>query len=101
MGSLDTVRSPSFTLSNQYQAGDLTLHHFDFYRLQEPGIMRQEIAEIITDPQAVVVIEWAEIVGDVLPAAQLLIRLTSTDENRRQLLFSYPDNLQYLIPLDA
>src|SRR6185312_5854101 len=41
MGSQDTVRSPSFTLSNEYRSGKLTLYHFDFYRLEDPGIMRR------------------------------------------------------------
>src|ERR1700712_1196496 len=62
MGSTDVVRSPSFTISNQYKAGSKTLYHFDFYRLFDPGIMRDELAEILQDPNAVVVVEWASIV---------------------------------------
>src|ERR1700679_221405 len=58
-GSGDTVSSPSFTLTNQYEAGDLTIYHFDFYRLLEAGIVRDELAEVLADPQAVVVVEWA------------------------------------------
>src|SRR5580704_17211515 len=67
MGSKDVVRSPSFTLSNEYQAGKLTLYHFDCFRLKELGIMRDELAEVLADPQAVVAVEWADIVEAVLP----------------------------------
>ncbi|PIZ61832.1 tRNA (adenosine(37)-N6)-threonylcarbamoyltransferase complex ATPase subunit type 1 TsaE, partial [Candidatus Saccharibacteria bacterium CG_4_10_14_0_2_um_filter_52_9] len=63
MASHDLVHSPSFTLSNQYKAGDLTLCHFDFYRLNDPGIMRNELAEVLKDSQAVVAVEWADIVA--------------------------------------
>jgi tRNA threonylcarbamoyladenosine biosynthesis protein TsaE len=101
MGSADAVRSPSFTLGNQYRAGDLTLYHFDFYRLDTPGIMRDELAEIIADPQAVVAVEWGKIVGDVLPARRLTIHIKALTENRRDLTFSYPDSLDYLVPYNT
>ena len=98
MGSKDAVRSPSFTLSNQYRAGKLTLYHLDFYRLKEPGIMRDELVEFINDPQAVVAVEWADIVENVLPADRLSITITATGETERRLDFAYPDKLQYLFP---
>ncbi len=97
MGSSDTVRSPSFTLSNQYATDTLTLYHFDFYRLYEPGIMREELAELLLDPQAVVAIEWATIVADVLPAARLSVSIKTTGETSRSLNFSYPAGLAYLL----
>jgi tRNA threonylcarbamoyladenosine biosynthesis protein TsaE len=98
LGSHDTVSSPSFTLSNQYEAGDLTLYHLDFYRLSEPGIMRDELAELLDDPRAIVVVEWANIVENVLPAERLLITLKAESETGRQLTFQYPEKLAYLIP---
>ncbi len=96
-GSQDTVHSPSFTLNNQYHAGPLTLHHFDFYRLFEPGIMRDELAEALNNPSAVVVVEWANIVKDVLPPTRLTIRIKATSETGRQYTFEYPNKLNYLI----
>jgi tRNA threonylcarbamoyladenosine biosynthesis protein TsaE len=98
LGSDDTVSSPSFTISNQYQADKLMLHHFDFYRLQEPGILLAELQELLGDPEAVVVIEWADIVEDVLPADKLTISIKPTGENSRAFSFSYPGALNYLIP---
>lgn len=98
MGSQDKVRSPSFTLGNQYRAGSLTLHHFDFYRLEQPGIMRDELAEILTDPKAILVVEWANIVQDILPANRLTIRFKATGETSRELNFKYSEELKYLLP---
>lgn len=97
MGSRDHVSSPSFTLSNQYQNGDLTLYHFDFYRLQEPGVMRDELAEVLANSQAVVVVEWGGIVEDVLPADKLTIQITADGETSRSFNFSYPEHLAYLL----
>jgi tRNA threonylcarbamoyladenosine biosynthesis protein TsaE len=96
MGSLDKVGSPTFTISRQYQAGDLTLHHFDFYRLVEPGLMASELVEIVDDPKAVIAIEWANIVDNVLPAERLTIGIIATGENERTFTFLYPENMSYL-----
>jgi len=97
-GSVGKVSSPTFTLSNEYKAGELTIHHFDFYRLAEAGIMGDELAEAIADPKAVVVVEWGDIVADVLPASRLTITITATGEDSRQLQFKCPDGLSYLLP---
>jgi tRNA threonylcarbamoyladenosine biosynthesis protein TsaE len=97
MGSHDTVRSPSFTLSNEYRADKLTLYHFDFYRLHEPGIMRDELAEILTDPQAVVAVEWGEIVEDVLPQHRITVALKASGDTVREITINYPKDLNYLI----
>ncbi|MDL2341730.1 MAG: tRNA (adenosine(37)-N6)-threonylcarbamoyltransferase complex ATPase subunit type 1 TsaE [Patescibacteria group bacterium] len=98
LGSTDRVSSPSFTLTNQYTAGDKTLHHFDFYRLSEPGVLKAELSEILTDKQNIVAIEWADIIADVLPADRLQITIRATGENSRQFNFSFPSSLAYLLP---
>lgn len=98
MGSNDKVSSPSFTISNVYKAGPLTLYHFDFYRLSDPGIVANELAEVVGDPKAVVAVEWASIVENVLPADKLTIHIKTTGEFTREFTFSYPEKLKYLIP---
>jgi tRNA threonylcarbamoyladenosine biosynthesis protein TsaE len=96
-GSKDIASSPSFTISNQYQAGDLTLHHFDFYRLHDAGILKDEIADILQDNLAVIIIEWGEIVHDVLPEERLRISFKNTGESSRTLVVSCPPALKYLV----
>lgn len=96
-GSEDTVSSPSFTLTNQYEAPGHTIYHLDFYRLNEPGIMRDELAEMLSDPQAVVVVEWAEIVENILPVDRLTIHIETTGESSRNITVNYPDSLSYMV----
>jgi tRNA threonylcarbamoyladenosine biosynthesis protein TsaE len=96
MGSRDSVRSPSFTLANQYQSGELTLYHFDFYRLNDPGILAHELAEITADKKAVIVVEWATIVAEVLTMPHLVISLKQTDERERDIRIDYPEQYNYL-----
>lgn len=77
----DDVQSPSFTISRVYAAReDLQLHHYDFYRLQDAGVMKYELAESIQNPQVVTVIEWAGTVEDVLPPDHIAIRLSYIPE---------------------
>jgi len=97
MGSNDKVASPTFTISREYNAGNLTLYHFDFYRLAEPGIMADELAEIIEDSKAVIAIEWAAIVEAVLPDNRLTIGIKALGEFKREFTFKYPQKLAYLI----
>jgi tRNA threonylcarbamoyladenosine biosynthesis protein TsaE len=97
MGSRDRVSSPSFTITNQYRSDSLTLQHFDFYRLAEPGIMREELAEVVADPRMVTVVEWASIVEAVLPSERLTISIQTTSETGRNLTFGYPNKLTYLM----
>jgi tRNA threonylcarbamoyladenosine biosynthesis protein TsaE len=98
-GSSDHVASPTFTLSKVYKSNRFEIHHFDFYRLQEPGIMRDELQELLQEPSTVVVVEWSDIVQSVLPEDRLIIRITraATSEDARQVHFDFPEELSYLI----
>lgn len=101
MGSQDQVASPTFTISREYHAGNLMLYHFDFYRLHEPGVMVAELAEALEDPHAVVAVEWSDIVKHVLPAKRLTVRLKIAGDRSRELEYTYPSELAYVIPKES
>ncbi|HSX04959.1 MAG TPA: tRNA (adenosine(37)-N6)-threonylcarbamoyltransferase complex ATPase subunit type 1 TsaE [Candidatus Saccharimonadales bacterium] len=96
-GSADKVGSPSFTLSREYKTAQFTIEHFDFYRLDEGGIVADELAEFIGDPAYVCVVEWGDVVQDVLPRYHLTVQLTRTGDDTRALTFDYPHELSYLL----
>ncbi|MDB5183618.1 MAG: hypothetical protein JWO07_299 [Candidatus Saccharibacteria bacterium] len=86
MGIDEAIQSPSFTINRVYDAPDgRRLVHYDFYRLADPGIMRDELQETLGDKQVVVVIEWAGTVEQTLPVDRLTILITSPAENERHL----------------
>jgi tRNA threonylcarbamoyladenosine biosynthesis protein TsaE len=60
----EDVTSPSFTLVNPHQ-GRFLLYHIDLYRLEEGASAAHavDLDEILTDENAVVIIEWAERLG--------------------------------------
>ncbi len=96
-GSTDRVRSPTFTLSSEYKTPRFTIAHFDFYRLGEAGIVGDELAEVVGDPEYVVVVEWGGIVHDVLPENRLTLHLAQSGGDSRVLSFDYPPDLAYLL----
>ena len=96
LGTKDHVASPTFTISREYKTPRHTLFHYDFYRLDDAGIMSTELAEAVADPQAVVVVEWAGVVQDVLPDKRVTVKLEIVDEDVRRLTFIYPEALEYL-----
>lgn len=79
LGVRARVSSPTFVLVNEYAGRDgMRLVHADTYRLG--ASVREEaegmgLAELLEDANAVVAIEWAERVQELLPADCLLIEL--------------------------
>ncbi|MBP6925122.1 tRNA (adenosine(37)-N6)-threonylcarbamoyltransferase complex ATPase subunit type 1 TsaE [Candidatus Saccharibacteria bacterium] len=84
IGVLETVQSPSFTISRVYEGEKLQLKHYDFYRLAEPGILAAEISESLAEPDNITVVEWAESVSDILPEDRTRIVFQPTSENSRK-----------------
>ena len=83
LGVLETVQSPTFTISRVYEGDNLTLSHYDFYRLNDYGIMKMELAENLSDPQNITVVEWAGDLADILPEKHLKLIFESVSEDKR------------------
>ncbi len=86
----EEVTSPSFTLVNPYD-GRLRLYHIDLYRLDEGPTAAHavDLDELLTDEQAVMVIEWAERLGRYhLPANKFRIVISGDGDDPRQILIS-------------
>jgi tRNA threonylcarbamoyladenosine biosynthesis protein TsaE len=86
LGVDEDVQSPSFTISRVYDGRDeLRLAHYDFYRLQDAGIMAHDLEESVGDPATITIIEWADVVKTILPEEYLEIRFSSPTESTRVL----------------
>ena len=93
----DDVQSPSFTINRRYDGRDgLTLSHYDFYRLNDAGIMSMEISESLNDPKIITVVEWGESVQDVLPADQIIVRIDYLPDEGRDVELQIPESFAYL-----
>ncbi len=82
---IDEITSPTFTIIKEYQ-GELMLYHMDVYRLEETN---EEIGiEEYYDRGGVTIIEWSDMIKDILPEERLEIKIKIIDENTRSLTFT-------------
>lgn len=91
LGVIESVTSPTFTIIKEYN-GELPLYHMDVYRL-DGGNSEIGIEDYYTKG-GVVVIEWADMVKDILPEERLDIKFKVIDENKRALILT-PHGKQY------
>ncbi|MFH1783653.1 MAG: tRNA (adenosine(37)-N6)-threonylcarbamoyltransferase complex ATPase subunit type 1 TsaE [bacterium] len=84
LGVKGYVRSPSFTLINEY-SGKLPVFHFDLYRLENIREIESLGYGDYFFGSGVTVIEWAEKAKEILPGNYWLIKLVSTGENIRRI----------------
>ncbi|HKO36127.1 MAG TPA: tRNA (adenosine(37)-N6)-threonylcarbamoyltransferase complex ATPase subunit type 1 TsaE [Pyrinomonadaceae bacterium] len=83
----DDVSSPSFTLVNPYR-GRRLLYHIDLYRLDEGASAAHavDLDELLSDEEAVTIIEWAERMGRYpLPPAAWSILITGDGDAPRKI----------------
>ena len=81
LGYDGAVSSKSFVLLGEY-AGRVKLYHADLYRLDDPA----QVADLALDEisaDGVLVVEWPERAGDVLPEEHVLVRFEVTSEDGR------------------
>jgi tRNA threonylcarbamoyladenosine biosynthesis protein TsaE len=86
----EEVTSPSFTLVNPH-IGRLPLFHIDLYRVEEGAGAAHavDLEELLNDPRAVIVIEWAERLGTYpLPASLWRISIGGDGEGPREISIS-------------
>lgn len=125
LGIKSPITSPSFTISKRYiftpktasksheRSADekcathpnttsvdkncsFELIHYDFYRLDDPGLMAEDLEESLDNPNAIVILEWANSVKDVLPKDHPQITFKVLPDGTRELTFNKP--MQALIP---
>jgi tRNA threonylcarbamoyladenosine biosynthesis protein TsaE len=86
LGVQQEISSPSFTISRFCHGDKYSLTHYDFYRLEEPGLMAEDLAESIDDPTNITVVEWGQSIADILPPDHKIIEIRYIDENTRELI---------------
>lgn len=91
LGIQENITSPTFTIIKEYE-GELPLYHMDVYRL-DGNVEGIGIEEYFTKG-GVVVIEWSDMIKDILPKERLDIKFRILDENKRVLTL-IPHGKQY------
>ena len=75
LGITEPVNSPTFTIIQEYEDGRLPFYHFDVYRIGD----LEEMEEIGYDDyffgQGICLIEWAELIEEILPEKRIEVTL--------------------------
>jgi tRNA threonylcarbamoyladenosine biosynthesis protein TsaE len=77
------VRSPTYTLVNAYEADTVTLVHLDLYRLRDPGELEHLGLREWARAECLWLIEWPERAAELLPHADLTVRLAAGPETHQ------------------
>jgi len=80
LGVTEPITSPTFTLVHSYEAGRLTLHHADIYRLSTLNEVADLALAELVEYDGIVLVEWGDVVARSL-GDHLLVQLGSVDDD--------------------
>lgn len=75
IGVGENVNSPTFTILQVYEDGKMPLYHFDVYRISDIDEMDEIGYEEYFYGEGVCLIEWAELIEDILPENVIWINI--------------------------
>ena len=81
-GVTGRIKSPSYALLESYKVSRLYFYHLDFYRFSDPREWVDAGFRDILQDNAVVLIEWPEKAGDLLPEPDLDLHLDYCGDGR-------------------
>ncbi|PCJ30416.1 MAG: tRNA (adenosine(37)-N6)-threonylcarbamoyltransferase complex ATPase subunit type 1 TsaE [Gammaproteobacteria bacterium] len=82
LGHQGNVKSPTYTLVEQYQLADRAIFHFDLYRVSDPEELDYLGLDDYLSGQSLCIIEWASQGGSYLPKADLVITFSYQEHAR-------------------
>jgi len=92
LGITDNITSPTFNIIKEYDGGEMKMYHMDVYRLSD---IKQDIG--ITEyfnKKGICIIEWSDLIEDILPKNRLNIKIRIVDEDTRQFVIT-PHGTKY------
>ncbi len=88
LGVTDVITSPSFAIVNEYRSERLgkPVYHFDFYRIKKLEEVYDMGYEDYFYSDALCLVEWPELVEDLLPEGTAKVTITEMDKGTRRLV---------------
>ena len=83
------IKSPSYALLESYKVSNLYFYHFDFYRFNDSREWLDAGFRDLLRDDAVVLIEWPERAGGLLPPPDMQVSLVYADPGREVTLTAF------------
>lgn len=87
LGYEGEVTSPTFPLVHEYGGGRLRAFHFDLYRLKSEEELLGIGWDEYCDQPGVMIVEWADLFPELLPAGTQWLRFEIQPSGERQVVF--------------
>lgn len=85
LGIDETITSPTFTILNVYESGELPLYHFDWYRLNSVEELWEMGMEEYLGGNGVAVVEWPSQCPEAIPETRLEVNIVPLSETEREI----------------
>lgn len=91
LGLKKKILSPTFIIMRRFTISNSrfkNFYHIDCYRIKKPKeILDLGFQEIITDPQNIVCVEWADRIQKIMPKRAILIKFKFVNKKDRRIFF--------------
>ena len=97
LGVTGAVKSPTYTLVEPYTLGDLTVYHFDLYRLHASEELEFMGVRDYFRPGVLCMVEWPERGGEFLSKPDIILGIQTLDGSRGALLAAHSESGELLL----
>jgi tRNA threonylcarbamoyladenosine biosynthesis protein TsaE len=87
LGVKDVITSPTFAIVNEYTTDNSSIYHFDFYRIKKLEEVYDMGFEDYFYSGALCLIEWPELIEEVLPEDAVKVTIQEKEDGSRAILF--------------
>ena len=92
LSSGSRVKSPTYTIVNEYRRGEIPIFHFDLYRVEDPDDLDGfGFEEYVSTGSCIT--EWSENIADRIPDDAIIVRIEKLGESDRRITVERADEL--------
>jgi len=97
LGIKEKILSPTFVIIKKFKIQSVKrwtnfshFYHIDCYRIKKSKeILNLGFKEIISNPQNIVAVEWADRIGKILPVKNIIINFEFVDQKTRKIIMGF------------
>lgn len=87
LGIEDNITSPTFVLMKKFVIGEKLFFHIDCYRIYDSKDAEQiGLDKVFKNPRAIIAIEWAERIEDIIPMPYWEVRMEHVGDTLRRIV---------------